>query len=110
MCDRRAGGIGGFEVLLIQFLIERAIGRVAEIVARLDDVREIAAGVVQDLDEVLHRAAELFFKAAGDDLAGFVDGGLTGNEDQVAVAHGRAEGEVRYGCIGSERIFEFRHG
>lgn len=91
MGDRGASRIGRFEVFFIQLLILRPVSRIAEIVSSLNDVSEIAAGVMKDLDQIFHRTAKLLFKSAGEDVAGFVHRGLAGNEDQIAVANGGAE-------------------
>jgi len=108
--DGRAGGIRGFEVFFIKLLIEGAVRGIAEVVASLDDVGQVAAGVMQDLDQIFHGAAEFLLKSAGDDLARFVHRGLAGDENQIAKANGRAEGQVRNGSFRSAWVFDFRHG
>lgn len=74
------GRIRRLEVFLVEFLVRQSIGRVAQIIPGLDYMRQIAAGIMQDLDEILHRTAEFLLERAGNNLPGIIHRGLAGDK------------------------------
>ncbi len=50
--DGGAGGIGRLEVLLAEPLVDRAIRGIAEVIAGLHHVGEVAAGIMENMNEI----------------------------------------------------------
>jgi hypothetical protein len=69
-------------------------------------------GELENAADVFHRAAELTLEGVADDFSLLIDRGLAGDEDQIPDDHARAEGQMRGGRAGQQRVGNegIRHG
>ena len=92
--DRRSRGERSVEVFSVELIELGKVFGIADVVAGLNHIRELAARRVQDFSDIVQRTAELAFKGVGHDFSLRVDGGLSGYEEQSSRDDSGAEGQV----------------
>jgi hypothetical protein len=92
------------EVFSVELIELGKVFGIADVVAGLNHIRELAARRVQDFSDIVQRTAELAFKGVGHDVSLRVDGGLSGYEEQSSRDDSGAEGQVGDGSIRELRV------
>src|SRR5690606_18056980 len=100
MRERGPGWMRRGKNLAVQFIEAREVGGVADVIAGLHDVLEVAAGRLEDAAQVADRPLKLPVEGVRHDFSGLIDRSLPGDEDHVAHPHGWAERQVRGGGVG----------
>ena len=92
------------EVFSVELIELGKVFGIADVVAGLNDIRQLATCCGKDFSNIVQRTAELAFEGVGHDVSLRVDGGLSGYEEESSRDDSGAEGQVGDGSIRELRV------